>query len=746
MIATAPEVRAALVAALCRIYAPGSDEHLLDWAVRVLDIPREESPDRAGPFSCDDLPLVVRLFRFINNPHEREFIVRKSAQKGFTLAVLIVIAYYAANAPREAIYGMPAGKDAAEICRRLVRLLRHNHATRHVFTGDPDDVTRRTLRLLGQSVHFVGVGVSDYRGRPAGLIIIDEMDAIERPPDQPHVIDQARSRIKDFQDSKLIAGGTPLAAEGQTQLNWLTGTREELHVPCPHCGHYQRLDFARLRYEHCRDTAGDWDYAAIAADTYLECELPGCSIPGRRIQNSDKSRMLAAHRWVVTNLGQDKHKPYPGRISVWDDGDMSSTRPQHSWGALALQWIGAQGDASKTRKFENEVLGLPTRASARTETRRDDLLALCGFYSVSTMPVPPARNLNGAPAIFMGVDNQQFEKKWVKVGFTAKGDRFLIDYGVCQERDELLSEADNPVYVGTDIDPPRMQALLEQARYLARTTGRHLTDVLAELHPGEWCVVPQGLYDEGYQTEQVREWCLSTTDHGIDPPTPRFFPVKGSGYRQLGPSAGIVVEKPGAALVNGIPLTVYHCNNSDLLHELYTNCIGKALRIRDGLYAHPRLWFPQQKEIGEDFLREMLVERWGKLMKNGYEVSGWLEPKTGEKNDYSDALKYTFALWHVVKRHYGWTDPAPAAEAATAEMDEHGRIIRPGAPTSPEDAAAQEAHNTPAGAIVYLRNVGGLMPIARFDEDYDPIGPTLRAALVEAGRASEADGHITLHA
>ena len=721
MIATYPEVRDALVAVLCKIYAPGSNESLLDWACRVIEIPREESADRAGPFRIDDLPLIVRLFQFINNPDEREFIIRKSAQKGFTLACLIIIAYYAVHSPRNALYGMPAGKDAAEICRRLVRLLRHNQATRGVFSDDPDDVTRRVLRLLGQDVNFVGIGVSDYRGRPAGLGIVDELDAIIRPPNQPHVLDQMRSRVKDTEDSKLIAGGTPLAWEGQTQQNWLTGTREELRVPCPHCGTFQRLDFFRLRFDHCKDTTGEWDYQRVLDDTYLECEQVGCSQPDRRIRDEHKPRMLRAHRFVVTNLGKDEHKPFPGRVSVWDDGDMSSTRPQHKWGALAVQFLDAQGDPSKLRKFFNEVLGLPRRES-KTETKRDDLLALCGAYRYGSMPVAPARNSLGRPAIFMGVDNQDVLKKWVKVGFTARGDRYLIDHGECVSRDQLLVEADTPVFVG--FEPPGDE-VYEQAKEIAAATGRTLLDVISELYPGEWHVVETGFYDEGYETKEVREWCLSTADPVSG--ELRFFPCKGSDTSHMGGNlADIVMEKTGRFFVNGIPITVYHLNDSDLKHELYTSCIGDFERIRRGRSKHPRLWFPAYLE--DDFSKELVTERRGQVMKRGRLTWTWIPPKTGENNDYADALKYTFALWHVVKRLYGWIDTTPV-------MGPDGKIVRPA------DQSENNASPLLRGAV-YLTNVGGDIEITAFDEDHEPVGPALREQLICAGIAEERDGRI----
>lgn len=45
--------------------------------------------------------------------------------------------------------------------------------------------------------------------------------------------------------------------------------------------------------------------------------------------------------------------------------------------------------------------------------------------------------------------------------------------------------------------------------------------------------------------------------------------------------------------------------------------------------------------------------------------------------------------------------------------------------------------------IQYLRNAGdGSVSTAAFDEDWEPIGPRVRADLVREGRCYEADGKI----
>ena len=46
--------------------------------------------------------------------------------------------------------------------------------------------------------------------------------------------------------------------------------------------------------------------------------------------------------------------------------------------------------------------------------------------------------------------------------------------------------------------------------------------------------------------------------------------------------------------------------------------------------------------------------------------------------------------------------------------------------------------------IEYIRNTGGEPTLAWFDEDWEPVGPTVRADLLNEGVAEESDGKIRL--
>lgn len=667
------DIRARLVAVLEKIYLPRCGLNGWQWCEKNIKLAPEESRDNHGQYSTSDTLYVRRVFEFITNPNEKELIIRKSAQLGFTLAYMLIICYLAATAPTHVLYAMHSAKKAKEISVRLKRILRSNRALADSLLDEGEDTLQNLLlKLKGMDIVLTGSGSpGEFDAASFGFVALDELDRHKPGPKQSaNTIDLARDRIKEVQAGKLLAGGTPEEWDGETNQNYLTGTREELHVQCPFCHAFQPIRFERLRFDHCKNARGEWDYQRIYQETYYDCVTEGCSTPERRIFNKHKREMLKCARWCATNTGDDEHKPFPGRASIWIN-DLYSLREQNTWGHIAALFIDAQKSLSKLRKFFNRVLGLPRREGSH-ETRKEDVARLAGGYDHGCMPVSPAINpITGLPAIFVFADVQASEKKWVKAGFTTDSQCYVIDYGKCLSYDELNAIADRPVLVGMKFPSEEEMRLATEE---AIATNRLLVDVLRERHPGEWHAdIAIGGVDEGNggDTQNVRTWCLGTAHPQTG--VPRFFPTKGVARTSV---RDIVDEKAGKFFVDGVPITVYHFSDDDIKVELYVGRIGQFDRIAAGKSSIPRLHLPAYPE--EEFLSELSQERRGEIMYKGKKVLRWLDPKG--PNDWGDGVKGVLTLWHIVKADFA--APSAPPSPGTAEMDASGRIVRPPPPAS----------------------------------------------------------------
>lgn len=663
-------IRAIVADILAQIYMPRSNLNGWEWCERHIIIDPEESRDNHGPYSTLETIYVRRVFEFITRPDERELIIMKSAQLGFTLAYMLIVAYVAATAPTHVLYAMHSAKKAKEISTRIQRLLTRNRALASTLLGEPEETLQNLLlKLKGMFVVLTGSGsAGEFDAASFGLVILDELSRHKAGARQSaNTIDLARDRIKEVATGKLLAGGTPEEATDETVKNFLTGTREELQIQCPSCSTWQPLDFDRLRFGFAKDARGEWDYTRIHRDAYLECagHSAAAACP-HRFRNADKRHLLRPEciRWTATNIGQDENKPYPGRASIHIN-DMYSLRDQTTWGHIASQWVDAQKSPSKLRRFHNRVLGHP-RLDRSVSLTLDAIRSLAGGYDHGCMPVAPAITPSGAAAIILYADQQGSCIKWTKAGFSAQGECWIIDYGIISlesgseaRRDQLLEIAARPVLVGLAHPGAAFMAAAEAD---CITERRLLLDVLRERHPGQWHAgIVVGGIDEGNgnggETYDTRKWCLKT---GM-----LFFPTKGSDARSV---HDLVVARTDRFFVDEKPVTVYHFCDDDLKTELYISRIAGADKIRRGESEVPALHLPA--DPAPDFCEELSQESRDEVFWKGKRVIRWLEPKGA--NDFGDAVKGCLVMWHTIRAVF--EQAAPTLPAATIVMSDDGRL------------------------------------------------------------------------
>lgn len=679
-----PELRARIVAALSRIYLPKCQLNAWQFCEKHISIDPEESRDNHGLYSTADMLYIRRVFEFVTNPGEKELIVMKSAQLGFTLAYMLIICFLAATAPTHVLYAMHSAKKAKEISTRLQRLFKKNKALSDCLTGEPEETLQNLLlKLQGMVVVLTGSGsTGEFDASSFGFVNLDELDRHKPGTNESaNTIDLARTRIKEVASGKLIAGGTPEDYDGETNQNFLTGTREEIYVPCPFCGTYQPLRFEQLRFAHCKNARGDYDYDRILKETYHDCITPGCSTPTTRILNKHKRPMLQCGRWTPTNTGADEHKPFPERVSIWVN-DLYSTREKNTWGHIARDFIGAQKSPSKLRKFNNHTLGRPRPDKALRITTHQ-VARLAGGYEHGCMPVSPATNSTGLAAIVLFADVQATCKKWTKAGFTRDGQMYVIDYGQCLTYDDLNEIADRPVFVGMTYPSP---ADLDAAKTTALASGEALITVLRRNHPGEWHTdIAMGGIDEGNggDTTAVRTWCLANAI-GADAygnPIPRFYPTKGVAVTSVKDVVDEVAEK---FKIGEQFITVYHYSDSDMKHELYTSRIGDFDNIRAGKSHTPRLHLPANPDPG--YLDELSQEQREETTYRGKRMVRWVDPKG--INDYGDATKCCLVLWEVIKKYFDNDTPLARAPEAPPTPDPQTASEQPltDAPASDSDS------------------------------------------------------------
>lgn len=598
------------------VYLPQAALNAWQWGEENIVLDAEESIDFAGPYDTSLTPWHRFILECLTDPEVRECWIMKSSQTGVTLAMIIAICYVVKEMPVHVLYAIDSVTEARKISiSRLKPKLQQVFRDANVDV-DEEHMTNLFIRVRGMVIHLIGGGSAGaFANKTVGLALLDELDKHrENPGGEANTADLARSRLKRVSGGKLFGWSSPARWMGPIHSEHETGSRHKLFVPCPYCGHMQHLEWKQVKFEHCKDMTGEWDYDRVKSETYYECiECEG------HIEEPHKPGMLEEMEPRPTNENQDQYRRVPGKISL-HISDLYSTFPNSSWGDLAVQWLSAQGDSSKVQDFYNSRLGLP-RPEKKSEVQLPMVAKMKGGYETGCCPVMPAWDPLGNPAIFVSADVQKDVKKAVKGVFQPDGTLYIVDYHQTLsfgELDHFLSQT-----VACGVNKER--------------------DAKAVHLPGDW-----GIIDEGHMTKDVRSFVLSSG---------RFSAAKGRGGVQVRD----VVEEKTNFEHEGMPFAVYFFSDDDFKHDLYVGRIGQHKAIVEGNSPIPRLWLPAYAD--DEFMQELCQERRIQKRVKGRLRWTWDEPKGA--NDFGDAVKMLLVLWWRMRDVYTlWERPEVEGEEA----------------------------------------------------------------------------------
>lgn len=296
-----------------------------------------------GPYSRSTFPPAERMLQVLEPQHPARVVtVMGSAQIIKTTLAQIFVAASMDLDPCDMLYVHPSHDNAVRWARGKWRQMRQqSHALRRVFADSKSrDATDNLLyqeRRDGRGSLLISGANS-----PASLSMIsvprqvqDDLSKWETnaggDPEK-----QADSRSAAFDSAKILKISTPLFAKTcRIHRAYKAGTQERWHVPCPHCGHFQPLEWPNLQANIDPENP---------ADAHFTCVACGCAIEHRH-----KRAIVAAGRWVADNPSA----PNPS-FHVW-----RALSPSRDWESIAREWLAAEGDPSAEQTFYNDLLGLP---------------------------------------------------------------------------------------------------------------------------------------------------------------------------------------------------------------------------------------------------------------------------------------------------------------------------------------------------------------------------------------------------
>jgi phage terminase large subunit GpA-like protein len=172
-------------------------------------------------------------------------------------------------------------------------------------------------------------------------------------------------------------------------------------VPCPDCGHKQRLVWGNLRYE---------------LDEHKECKWVAysCSACGVLIPEAKKAAMLSAGEWVATKPGR--------KIRGYHINALYSPTQMFSWAQVVMAFGSSRGNSELLKVFVNTILGESWQDIGEApdwEKLRDR----AEEYQIGTCP-------EGVCVLTASVDVQKDRLEYMVLGWGPGHENWLIDYQV----------------------------------------------------------------------------------------------------------------------------------------------------------------------------------------------------------------------------------------------------------------------------------------------------------------------------
>lgn len=590
-------------AIVARIFAARPGEFIFQFAEQFFLSSKMAA--EACFYRSSKTPWTRRLQYLVQHPFHngrriRKIVVKKCSQSGFTEAVLNCIRWFAKYAPRNVIYAINSAVEAVNIRDRLMDTL--TALGEEIFTGDDDDIGRLKLSLRHMIVWFFGsFTAGSFANKQAPFCVSDEAEEHAVIAGDTATVVNLDSRMKDAEEGLHVVLSKPkleIVKDGKITGGVIcsehaAGNQEIYLVPCPHCGTWQEIEWSRIKYGHCKDLLGQWDFGRVLNETYLQCVATHCDKPitedyKEAMVNHERSLVPPMFGWFPTAGGPDCD---PEVISQ-HMSDLYSLSKSVSWGRIAIRMIKATTHSARQGVY-NHNLGLGYRLGA-VKTEAIDILKCRSPYKRGEIPFAPV-------ALLLGGDVGKSNAPWVVGAMNESNDLAVVDWG-------------------SEIHPDGLAEIVNTAEYPCRADGKRYK-------------IEQGALDAKHRHEDSYAACMKAAL--------RLWPVMGGGGRQgsrLALAASTLPTYPKW-------LVLISFNDRDFKTELYTERIkrelppdlseAEAAALRDTM---PRLLVPEN--VTNDFIVQLTNEELKEDMETG--KMEWV--RTGP-NHFGDCVKEICVIW-----------------------------------------------------------------------------------------------------
>jgi phage terminase large subunit GpA-like protein len=325
---------------------PESSLTVSQWAATYRYLSPERSA-RPGRWRNELVPYLVEIMDTVIKPGVRETVFVKSAQVAGTECANNIIGYFMHADPSPILYVCETEPKAEAWSKEsLAPMIRDTPVLERIVSDARSRDSGNTIGDKSFPGGHLAIGhatsAATLSSRPRRVVVLDERDAY-KPTSEGDPAKLAEKRTTTFPDAVIFKPSTPrdrLEPEpgapldaprySPIELEYENSDKRKYHVPCPHCGDFQVLEWSRIK----------WDDEEHVLDAYYVC-VNGCLI-----EHAHKTEMLARGVWIA-------EKPFNGRAGfhIWE-----GYSPFVTWGEMAKNFLEAKKSRSTLKVFVNTSL------------------------------------------------------------------------------------------------------------------------------------------------------------------------------------------------------------------------------------------------------------------------------------------------------------------------------------------------------------------------------------------------------
>ena len=330
-----------------------------EWADKFGMIPPPAA--EAGPWRTSRTPYLKEIMDAATDRTTREVVFIAGSQVGKTASLLMICGYYMHNDPTSIMVLSPTLDEAETFSKtRLDPTIKATKVLRDVveFAEDTEKNAKKnksTMLLktfVGGFISMVGSNSpSGLASRAIKVLLADEVDRYATNAGREgSPLELAKQRTATFHDKKLLYISTPtIKNESLIDDIFESSDKRYFHIPCQHCGVYQKLEWSQVKWD--KDEAGKSDSSTCR----YECKhcngiMRGAGRPVMKIFESGK--------WVAT-----------AKSAIAGFHVNSLYSPFWELKALVDKWLDAvhTRDRQKIKQFKNLQLGEAFEENEQTD-------------------------------------------------------------------------------------------------------------------------------------------------------------------------------------------------------------------------------------------------------------------------------------------------------------------------------------------------------------------------------------------